>query len=191
VVEGLLAVLEKSMAPRVNIHGNLISVHGLGVLVFGKSGVGKSECALDLVIRGHQLVADDMVYIWRNNSGQLRGRGSELLRYHMEIRGMGIINVRDLFSLTSVLDEHRVEFGIYLEPWDPNWAYQCLGLETEKIGILGVQVPLLRLPVAPGRTLANLIEVAARNYRLRSWGTDSALKMTTKLQEIMEEKRRG
>jgi len=131
-----------------------------------------------------------MVYIWRNKSRQLRGRGSDLLRYHMEIRGMGIINVRDLFSLTSVADEHEVELGVYLEKWNPDRAYQCLGLEAERLNILGIGVPLIRLPVAPGRNLANLIEMGARNHRLRSRGQDAALEVTTKLQRVLEEKRR-
>ncbi len=189
LVEGVVAALERRLAPQVSFHGNFIAVYGLGVLVLGDSGVGKSECALDLILRGHQLVADDVVYVWRNSSGQLWGKGDELLRDHMEIRGLGILNAKDLFSIRAVMDEHQIDFGIYLEGWDPHKNYQCLDVDVEHLKILGVKIPIIRLPVAPGRNIANLIEVAVRNQLLRRKGQRTAEEMSQKLDELLAQRR--
>lgn len=185
LVEGIVGALEMRLAPQVSFHGDFISVYGQGVLIMGDSGEGKSECALDLIIRGHQLVADDVVYVWRNSAGRLWGRGNELLRDHMEIRGLGIINVKDLFSIRAVMEEHQIDFGIYLERWDPHRNYQFLGLNIEHFSILGVKVPLIRLPVAPGRNIANLIEVAVRNQLLRRKGQNSEQDIADKLDQLL------
>jgi len=174
-------ILERTLAPRVHIHGNLISVFELGVLILGKSGVGKSECALDLLMRGQRLIGDDMVYIHKNDEGKLIGYGDELTRYHMEIRGLGIINVRELFSIAAVADFHELSMVVYLEKWDFKKSYDSLGLDVGEVEILGLNRPLYRLPVAPGRNLANLIEVAVRNHYLKAIGYNPAKDILEKL----------
>lgn len=189
LVEGLIPALERELSPQIKFHGNLISAFGLGTLVIGDSGAGKSECALDLVMRGHQLIADDVVHCWRNASGVLLGRGDELIRYHMEIRGLGIINIKDLFGITAVADEHQIHLATYLEPWNPKSQYQRLGLDFEEMEILNVKLPLVRLPVAPGRNLANLIEVAARNHLLIRKGQSSAKNMVDRLDDMLKKDR--
>jgi len=189
LVEGLIPALERELSPQIKFQGNLIAAFGLGALVIGESGAGKSECALDLVMRGHQLIADDVVHCWRNASGLLLGRGDELIRYHMEIRGLGIINIKDLFGITAVADEHQIHLAIYLEPWNPKSRYQRLGLDFEEMEILNVKIPLIRLPVAPGRNLANLIEVAARNHLLIRKGHSSARNIAQKLDGLLEKKK--
>ncbi|MCB1043502.1 MAG: HPr(Ser) kinase/phosphatase [Acidobacteria bacterium] len=185
LVEGVVSVLERQLAPQFSFHGNFIAVYGLGVLILGESAVGKSECALDLVFKGHQLVADDVVYVWRNSSGRLWGRGNEMLRDHMEIRGLGIVNIKDLFSVRAVMDEHQIDFGILLEAWDPHRNYQCLDVDFEHLALLGVKVPIIRLPVAPGRNIANLIEVTVRNQLLRARGGYSSEEVTKKLDAFL------
>ena len=174
-------ILERALAPRVHIHGNLISVFELGVLILGKSGVGKSECALDLLMRGQRLIGDDMVYIYKNDDGKVVGYGDDLTRYHMEIRGLGIINVRELFSIAAVADSHEISMVVYLERWDFKRTYDSLGLEVSQIEILGLMRPLYRLPVAPGRNIANLIEVAVRNHYLKEIGHNPAKDIIEKL----------
>lgn len=191
LVEGLISILDRRLSPRVHFHGNLIGVYGLGVLVLGRSGVGKSECALDLVMRGHRLVADDIVLVRRLPTGQLMGACEELIRDHMEIRGLGIINVKDLFSITATATEHQVDFSIYLDHWDASQNYQMVGLDVEEVAILGVKIPLIHLPVAPGRNISNLIEVAARNHLLRRMGHHSAHEFSKKLESKLAARRRG
>jgi len=181
------SILERILAPRVHIHGNLMSVFELGVLILGKSGVGKSECALDLLMRGQRLIGDDMVYIHKNNEGNLIGYGDELTRYHMEIRGLGIINIRELFSIAAVADSHEVSMVVYLEKWDFKRCYDSLGLEESTVEILGLKRPLYRLPVAPGRNLANLIEVAVRNHYLKGIGHHPAKEIIRKLDEKLNQ----
>ncbi len=181
------SILERELTPRVYIHGNFISVFELGVLILGKSGVGKSECALDLLMRGQRLISDDMVYIHKNDDGKLVGYGDDLTRYHMEIRGLGVINVRELFSIAAVSDYHELSMVIYLEKWDYKQAYDSLGLEVDTIEVLGTQKPLYRLPVAPGRNLANLIEVAVRNHYLKGIGTNPVKEIIEKLDKRLSE----
>jgi len=180
-------ILERELAPRVHIHGNLLSVFELGVLIMGKSGVGKSECALDLLMRGQRLIGDDMVYIHKSDNGKLVGYGDDLTRYHMEIRGLGIINVRELFSIAAVAASHEISMVIYLEKWDFKRTYDSLGLEVNTVEILGLQRPLYRLPVAPGRNLANLIEVAVRNHYLKGIGSNPAQDIIEKLDRRLRE----
>lgn len=181
VIQRITGMLEESLAPQQTVHGVLLDVHGMGVLLVGESGIGKSECALDLIQRGHRLVADDAVQISRFPSGQLIGRASNLIRYHMELRGIGIINIKHLFGVSAVRTSQPVELVISLERWKADEQYDRLGLSQETYEILGERRPLLRLPVASGRNLAILIEIAARNELLKSQGYDAAREFTERV----------
>ena len=176
------------LAPSTEIHGVLMDVLGIGVLVVGKSGIGKSETALDLVVRGHRLVADDVIVI-RCLRNQLIGRGAGILGHHMEIRGLGIINIKDLFGISSVREEERIELLVELHEWDAHAEYDRLGFDEQVETMLGLDVPKLRLPVRPGRNLATLIEVAARNQLLKRQGIHSARAFRDRLHRAMVEKR--
>ena len=145
-----------------------MDILGLGVLIVGESGIGKSECALDLIVRGHRLVADDTVEIRRRAETILIGTCPELTRHHMELRGLGLINVKDLFGIASTRSSKRIELVVQLERWDPTREYERLGLDDDFHEVLGLRVPLIRMPVAPGRNIAILVEVAARNQLLRA-----------------------
>jgi HPr kinase/phosphorylase len=160
------------------LHGVLVDVYGIGVLLLGESGTGKSECALDLVSRGHRLVADDVVEIWQDNAGTVTGRGPARIRHHMEIRGLGIINIQDLFGIAAIRERKRVELVIQLEAWQPDTEYDRLGLTEHTHPLLGVEIPMLRIPVSAGRNVAILVEVAARNHLLRKMGIHSARAFT-------------
>ena len=177
----LTALLEDRLAVREVIHGVLLDILGLGVLIVGESGIGKSECALDLVVRGHRLVADDTVEIRRRAESIVIGSCPELTRHHMEVRGLGLINLRDLFGVASTRTSKRVELVVQLERWDPHREYDRLGLDDVFFELLGLRVPLIRMPVAPGRNLAILVEVAARNQLLRSRGINAARGLAAKL----------
>ena len=174
------AKLERMMAPSVGMHGVLVDVFGVGVLLLGPSGVGKSECALDLVLRGHKLVADDIVDIHRL-ADLLVGSGYDLIKYHMEIRGIGIINVRDLFGIAAVRDSKKIELCIELVDWDQGVEYERLGIEERSYTILGVDVPHLIIPVRPGRPISSVVEVAARNQLLKLQGHHSAVEFQKRL----------
>ena len=179
----LSAALDVYLAARGVVHGVLMDILGLGVLIVGESGIGKSECALDLVVRGHRLVADDAVELRCRAESFLLGSCPELTRHHMEIRGLGLINVQDLFGVASTRRSKRVELVVQLERWDPSREYDRLGLEEAHYETLGVRVPMIRMPVAPGRNLAILVEVAARNQLLRSGGHHAARKLVERLEE--------
>lgn len=166
--------LTDKLTQTTTLHGVLVDVFGVGVLIIGKSGIGKSECALDLVMRGHRLVADDVVGIRRRPPDTVYGFGSELIKYHMEIRGLGIINIKDLFGVAAIRDEKVIELVIELVGWDPDQAYDRLGIDEERFAILGTEIPLLRIPVSPGRNITSIIEVAARNQLLKIRGHFSA-----------------
>lgn len=183
VIEGLTAFLEESLAPRVTLHGVLLEIGGLGTLLLGDSGIGKSECALSLVQRGHRLVADDLVVVQRFPNDVLIGSSSGLIRHHMELRGMGIVNVPLLFGVAAVLERHTVELVIRLTDWVEGQEYDRLGLDDETETILGVGVPLVRLPVATGRDLALLVEIAARNQLLKRRGYHAAREMAAKVHD--------
>jgi HPr kinase/phosphorylase len=170
----LSTLLEDRLAPRDMVHGVLLDILGLGVLIVGESGIGKSECALDLVVRGHRLVADDTVEVRRRAEAVLIGTCPELTRHHMEVRGIGVISIRDMFGVASSRRSKRVEFVVQFERWDPDHDYERLGLDDAYYEILGVPVPTVRVPVAPGRNLAILVEVAARNQLLRARGQHAA-----------------
>ena len=177
------SILEDSLAERTIVHAVLMDVLGLGVLITGESGIGKSECALDLIVRAHRLVADDTVEIRRRAETILIGTCPDLTRHHMELRGLGIINVKELFGIASTRSSKRVELVVQLERWMPAREYERLGLDDASYEILGLRLPLIRMPVAPGRNTAILVEVAARNQLLRSRGHHAAHVLADRLAE--------
>jgi HPr kinase/phosphorylase len=166
--------LEDALTVSTSSHGVLVDVFGVGILMLGKSGIGKSEIALDLVMKGHRLVADDIVDIKRKK-GAAQGAGSAIIKHHMEIRGLGIINIKDLFGVASVRDSKKIELVCELVEWSPHEEYDRLGLDERKYKIVDVEIPLLVIPVRPGRNMTTIIEVAARNYLLKLQGHHSAL----------------
>jgi HPr kinase/phosphorylase len=182
----LTALLEDRLAVREVIHGVLLDILGLGVLIVGESGIGKSECALDLVVRGHRLVADDAVEVRRRAASIVIGSCPELTRHHMEVRGLGLINLRDLFGVASTRSSKRVELVVQLERWDPHREYDRLGLDDAFFELLGLRIPLIRMPVAPGRNLAILVEVAARNQLLRTRGVNAARDLASRLEARLQ-----
>jgi HPr kinase/phosphorylase len=169
-IEKISDFLETRLAPRTTIHGVFMEVFGLGVLILGPSGIGKSECALELVLRGHRLIADDSVEFTRRGSDGLTGAGGPVLRYHMELRGLGIIDIKELFGISSIGQAHALDFVVRLERWKPDSEYDRLGLDQASMEILEVTVPQITMPVAPGRNMSTLVEVAARNHLLRKRG---------------------
>jgi HPr kinase/phosphorylase len=177
----LSSLLDDTLAEREILHGVLLDILGLGVLIIGESGIGKSECALDLVVRGHRLVADDTVDVRRRAETILIGACPELTRHHMELRGLGVINIRELFGIASIRTAKRIELVVQLERWEPGAEYDRLGLDDAFHEILGLKVPLVRMPVAPGRNVAILVEVAARNQLLRSRGHHAARELAARL----------
>lgn len=183
----LTALLEDRLAVREIVHGVLLDILGLGVLMVGESGIGKSECALDLVVRGHRLVADDTVEIRRRAESIVIGSAPDLTRHHMEVRGLGVINIRDLFGVASTRTSKRVELVVQLERWDPERTYDRLGLEEATYELLGLRVPLIRMPVAPGRNLAILVEVAARNQLLRARGMNAARALAARIDAALQQ----
>jgi HPr kinase/phosphorylase len=183
-IKHLSSFLDERLAMRVHLHSVLTDVFGLGVLITGESGVGKSECALDLVDRGHRLVADDVVEIKRM-SDVLVGASPELTRYHMELRGLGVLNIKDLYGVSSVRISKRIELVVSLERWDSEKEYDRLGLQNEKFMVLGVEVPLIRMPVGPGRNTALLVEVASRNQLLKERGYDAARRFSERVDAIL------
>jgi HPr kinase/phosphorylase len=178
--------LQQSLAPREMRHGVLLDAYGLGVLIEGESGIGKSECALDLIGRGHRLVADDTVEVRRVGEGQLTGCAPELLREHMEIRGLGIINIRDLFGVSAIWSGAKViGLSIRLERWGALKEVDRLGVEERTVEILGVRVPQVLLPVSPGRNLATLVETAMRVHLLRVRGYNAARDFVARHDELL------
>jgi len=183
----IASLLDDALAVREVMHGVLMDILGLGVLIVGDSGIGKSECALDLVVRGHRLVADDTVEMRRRGEGAVIGACPELTRHHMEVRGLGVINIRDLFGVASTRTSKRVELAVRLERWDPEREYDRLGLDENVFELFGVKMPLIIMPVAPGRNLAILVEVAARNQLLRSRGLNAARDLVARLEQQLRD----
>ncbi|MEC1259467.1 HPr(Ser) kinase/phosphatase [Bacillus swezeyi] len=179
--------LESQLAPTTAIHGVLVDVYGVGVLIIGKSGVGKSETALELVKRGHRLVADDCVEIRQEDQDTLIGSAPELIEHLLEIRGLGIINVMTLFGAGAVRSFKRITLVMSLELWEQGKQYDRLGLEEEKMKIIDTDIPKLTIPVRPGRNLAVIIEVAAMNFRLKRMGLNAAEQFTNKLADVIED----
>jgi len=180
--------LQDQMAPATSIHGVLLDVLGIGILLLGKSGIGKSETALDLIVRGHRLVADDIVHI-RQKAGFVFGSGSGIIRHHMEIRGLGIINIKDLFGIAAVRETKKLELVVELVDWHADGEYDRLGLEERQYRILDIVVPQVTLPVRPGRNIATIIEVAARNQLLKLQGHNSAKEFQERLNRAIAEAR--
>ncbi len=187
-IERVTRFLEEKLSATSSLHGVLMDVFGVGVLILGKSGIGKSECALDLILRGHRLVADDMVHIQKRSPTSVVGSGFEVIQHHMEIRGLGIINIRSLFGVEAIRDKKKIELVLELTEWDAQREYDRLGFEEEKFSILDVELPMFRIPVTPARNLTTIIEVAVRNHLLKVMGYDSALEFEKKLLRKMEEK---
>ncbi len=182
LIEGITNFLEEQLAPSVALHGVFLDVLGLGVLMLGDSGIGKSEAALDLVVRGHKLISDDLVEI-RRIGRTLSGSGPELGLYHMELRGLGLINIRDLFGVASVGRQKDLDLVIRLDRWQEGKEYDRLGLDETSYEILGLSRPYVEMPVAPGRHLSVLVEVASRNHLLRLDGREPAREFAKRLQE--------
>jgi len=174
LVEELQWELRRLLRESTTVHGVLVDVLGVGVLLMGQSGAGKSECALDLIVRGSRFVADDIILVEKVGATTLVGEGNELTRYHMEVRGLGILNIRDLFGLIATTQAKKVELVIRLELWENGKEYDRLGVEQEYFEILGVRLPSLLIPVSPGRNLATIVEVAVRNHLLKQRGINSA-----------------
>ena len=170
----LISMLRNAMAPRVTLHGVLVEVYGEGLLITGDSGVGKSETALELIKRGHRLIADDAVEIRRISRETLIGKAPALIRYYMELRGIGVINARHIFGVGAVKPETGVDLVVNFELWDDEKTYDRLGLETEYTTILGVQLPSYTIPVSPGRNLSVILELAAMNNRQKKMGYNAA-----------------
>jgi HPr kinase/phosphorylase len=185
VIDGLERFMEHALAPTVSMHGVLVDVLGVGVMLVGKSSIGKSEAALELIMRGFRLVADDLVEVRRIAGEVLVGQASELIKHHMEVRGLGIINIKDMFGVAAVRDEKKVEVVLELIRWDENDSVDRLGLDEMSYDILGVQVPLQRIPVSPGRNVSSLIEVAARNRLLQVRGHHSAREFQERLDQAL------
>ena len=181
----LIAFLNLNLAPRVTRHGVLVSVYGMGVLITGDSGVGKSEAALELIRRGHQLVADDVVDICRVSDNRLTGECPEMVRHFMEIRGIGIIDIRAMYGIGAVAQSKSIDLVIHMEKWVEGKEYDRLGLNDEYITILGVKVPSQTMPVRPGRNLAIIIEVAARNLSMKKLGFSAARELDRRMNEMI------
>jgi HPr kinase/phosphorylase len=186
-IDKITKYLEDQLSPTTSIHGVLMDVLGVGILLVGKSGIGKSEAALDLVMRGHRLVADDIVDIRRRPPDIVFGSGSDIIKHHMEIRGLGIINIKDLFGIAAVRDTKKIELVVELVEWSPDEEYDRLGVEDLTYGILDVEIPQLRIPVRPGRNMTSIIEVAARNQLLKIQGHHSAREFQDRLNKAIAE----
>ncbi|KRG15108.1 HPr(Ser) kinase/phosphatase [Lederbergia galactosidilytica] len=178
--------LESELAPTTAVHGVLIDIYGIGVLLTGQSGVGKSETALALIKRGHQLVADDCVEISEIEENMLVGSPPPLLKQLLEIRGLGIINVMTLFGAGAVRSSKKITLSVHLELWDEQKHYDRVGLDEDKVKIINTEIPKLTIPVRPGRNLAVIIEVAAMNFRLKNMGVNAAKQFTERLAEVIQ-----
>jgi len=181
--------LDDAFAPATTVHASLADVFGVGLLFLGRSGIGKSECVLDLVERGHRLVADDVVHITRRGNDVLIGRGHELSRHYMEIRGVGLIDIQALFGIRAVRQQKRIEVVVQLEDWDAAREYDRTGIEGQETKVLEVALPLVTVPLNPGKNLTVICEVVAMNHLLRYGGVDSARAFNERLIRRMAEKR--
>ncbi len=180
--------MDDKFAPTVTVHGTLVDVYGIGLLFTGRSGIGKSEIALDLVERGHRLVADDVVNISRKAEGVLIGTASEILQHHMEIRGLGIVDVHSVFGIRAIRVQKRVEVVVHLEEWDDDADYERIGLDESSTKILEVEIPLIKLPIFPGKNITVIAEVVALNQLLKIYGVHPAKKFNERLIRKMQRK---
>lgn len=183
--------LEDKFAPSLTMNADHVEVFGVGILILGKSGSGKSETALGLVSKGHRLIADDIVRLKLTEAGFIIGEGARMTRHFMELRGLGIINVQTLFGVGSVKERKKIELIITLEQWNAEKEYERLGIESEYKTILGTKIPHITIPVRPGRDIISLVEVAALNYRLKKLGVNPALELNNRLLEVMRNKAFG
>jgi HPr kinase/phosphorylase len=184
----LSAMLDEVFAPRVTVHGTLVDVYGVGLLYTGKAGIGKSECALDLVERGHRLVADDMVNITKKSQNLIIGSGSELLGHHMEVRGIGIIDIERLFGIRAIRMQKRIEVEVRLVFWDETKDnLERLGMEEKFTTILGVELPVITIPVSPGKNITVISEVTAMNHMQKTYGENSAVAFSRRLSEKIQQ----
>jgi HPr kinase/phosphorylase len=181
-INALHAVLDDLLAPQTSMHGVLVDVYGVGILLLGKSGIGKSECALELVLRGHRLVADDVVRCDWRPPGMVFGAPADLLRHHIEVRGLGILDIKELFGVTAVRERKRIDLVVRLAEWNEKDDYDRLGIEERHYNILGTPVRLLTVPVRPGRDMGSILEIAARNELLRKAGNQSGQSFVAKLE---------
>ena len=181
IVSAIIAYLKSALAPSITRHGVLVEVYGVGMLLLGESGLGKSEAALELLKRGHRLVADDAVEIRRVSTGVLMGTAPKLIRNYVELRGIGIINVAKLFGMSAVKDENPIDLVVNIVPWNNNETYDRLGMEDKYTEILDVKVPMNTIPITPGRNLAVILEVAAMNCRQRDMGYNPAKEFTEQM----------
>jgi HPr kinase/phosphorylase len=189
-IDRITKYLEDQLSATTSVHGVLMDVLGVGILILGKSGIGKSEAALDLVMRGHRLVADDIVDIRKKGPDTVFGSGSEIIKHHMEIRGLGIINVKDLFGISAVRDAKKIELVVELVEWREDEEYDRLGTDELYYRVLDIDLPQLRVPVRPGRNMTSIIEVAARNQLLKVQGHHSAKVFQERLNRALSEGRR-
>ncbi len=185
-MSALIGALYNHLAPRITRSGVMMEIYGEGVLFQGESGVGKSEVAIELIKRGHRIIADDAVEIKETNHGTLEASAPELIRHYMELRGIGVIDVRRLFGMGAIKLKQQINLVINLEPWDDNAVYDRLGLDSVQTEILGVKVPSITIPVKPGRNLASIVEVAAMNNRNRKMGHNAALELTRRMDQHFE-----
>jgi HPr kinase/phosphorylase len=190
-IEGATRFLEERLAPTTTLHGVMVDVLGVGILITGKSGIGKSECALDLVSRGYRLVSDDVVHVRRLPPTVLTGMATDIIRYHMEIRGLGIVNIKDIYGITAIREKKQLDIVVELVRWEPDSEYDRLGFEENTHAILGVDLPYMRIPVTPGRSVATIVEVAARNQILKIMGHHSAKNLELELKEAMKSAAEG
>ena len=187
IVSAIIAYLKAELAPRITRHGVLVEVYGEGLLLIGDSGIGKSEAAVELLKRGHRLIADDAVEIRRVSSNSLVGTAPNLIRNYIELRGIGIVNVAKLFGMGAVKSENEINLVVNIVPWKTHEVYDRLGLEDQHMDILGVQVPMNTIPITPGRNLAVILEVAAMNNRQRKMGYNPAREFTEQLDRHFEQ----
>ena len=173
-IQQITRFLENRFAETTSSHGVLVDVFGVGILILGRPGIGKSECALDLILRGHRLVSDDIVDLIRIPPGTIYGSGPEIIKYHMEVRGLGIINIKELFGISAIRDRKRVQMIVNLVDWEKNVEYDRIGLDDSESEILGIKLPNILLPVRAGRHLTSIIEVACRNFLLKKDGYHAA-----------------
>ena len=191
VVSDIIAYLKSALAPSITRHGVLMEVYGEGLLLLGESGIGKSEAAIELLKRGHRLIADDAVEIRKISENTLVGTAPELIRNYVELRGIGIINVAKLFGMGAVKADNAINLVVNIVPWDQHTVYDRLGLEDQYTEILGVQVPMITMPITPGRNLAVILEVAAMNNRQREMGYNPALEFTEQMDKHFAQRQGG
>ncbi|HVJ89473.1 MAG TPA: HPr(Ser) kinase/phosphatase [Labilithrix sp.] len=185
-INALHSLLDEKLAPSTSLHGVLVDVFGIGLLLLGKSGIGKSECAVELVLRGHRLVADDVVRCEWRPPGMVFGAPADVLRHHVEVRGLGLLNIKDLFGVTAVRERKRIDMIVRLDEWDENKEYDRLGVDDEHYNILSTPIRLVTVPVRPGRNMGAMLEMAARNELLRRAGKHSARELLARLEENVE-----